>query len=91
MKLPPNIDEISTKKERDNAKIDFINGANRADGEADPKAPRKYKTLPICFNRYETERITKAAELCNRTFTDYIRTMAVECANREILKSIEEK
>lgn len=52
----------------------------------DPKAPRKYKTMTIPFNRFEFETLEAAADKAGRAKMDFMRRAMLEYARRVLDK-----
>lgn len=76
----------------------FIEGAQTQTKQAmanplensDPKAPRKYKTITLPFNKYEFDRLDAAVVASGMGKNEFIRE-ALETAYKKVLKNVEPK
>lgn len=57
---------------------------------SDPKAPRKYKTITLPFNKYEFDRLDAAVVASGMGKNAFIRE-ALETAYKKVLKGVEPK
>ena len=78
--IEPSVSKPQQSQIRDFASRAEVGEYRPQPSSQDPKAPRKFKTITIPFNRYEYETLEAAADKAGRAKMDFLRRSMLEAA-----------